>query len=138
MGVLVSSVDTTHSLSGHTVDVQIRCTGFDDHDEAAHLHLQGKGPEGNRSYGIAIDFWVPAALGKWLFEQDHPLDSLAETKAKYVPVRVHHDVATNEIRFQVTGTKYNRPYGAAFAIAASHKPIAPLVHWLTMSSPVEL
>jgi hypothetical protein len=80
------------------------------------VHLQARGPEGNRSYGIALDLEIPADVASWIKNQEHTLVSLADTGREYVPAQAC--TRDGDVHFQVPGTKLNRSYGASFNVSS--------------------
>jgi len=78
------------------------------------LHIQGRGSEVNRQYGVAVNVQAPKQLADWLDQQSHTLFSLAGTVARYVPMQAR--IKGGRIHVQVAGTPLNRGYGAAFDV----------------------
>ena len=108
--------------------IQGRVTNAD--HNTAILHLQGRGPEGNRPYGFAVNVAVSSEVGEWLKYQAHPLPSIADSSQRYVPMQARYDADMGGVRFQVPGTVYNRAYGAAFVLSTFAPGLEPLVEWL--------
>lgn len=92
------------------VALQARANGLNS------LHIQGSGPEVNRSYGVAVDVAAPEELVEWLRQQPHTLRSLAGSDQIYVPIQAR-PAAEGKVHVQVQGTSpLNRSYGAAFNV----------------------
>ena len=67
---------------------QMRCK------EGYRVHVQIKGPEGNRSYGFAADYEIDPIIWNALKSIEATLPSLAGTDKKYFPIELQ---AINEM-----------------------------------------
>lgn len=95
------------------------------------LHIQGRGHEGNREYGVAVNVHVATAFKLWLSNQLHTNSSLADSDTQYVPMQTRLDDSDNIVRFQVQGGYGgNRDYGYAFTVSQDDPNIEPLIDWL--------
>jgi hypothetical protein len=115
-----ASVTEVASLAGSSklyVQLQARATG------PATIHVQGRGPEGNRDYGISTDIEVSPDFAAWLANQESLLPSLAGSAEGYTPVQAR--LSGGRVKFQVAGTPFTRSYGAEFKVVASD-----LADWL--------
>ena len=75
--------------------------------EATKVRYQIAGAEW--SYSLTPD------IAQWLAKQPAPWGSQAGTNAKYTPCLIRPEDATNQqMRVQVPGTEFNRPWGAEF------------------------
>ena len=98
------------------------------------LHIQGKGEDVNRAYGVAIDV-SQEALGKELCCHMEsliaPLSSLySGSQAKYFELQAKVAKSINKIHFQIPSVcEHNREYGASFElpIDATTKPLADFI-----------
>lgn len=79
------------------------------------FHVQGKGPEANRSYGISADLPVDYTLLSWLQDLNAALPSLAGSERKYFPIQ--GVVNGDTIHIQIAGPELNRDYGAVIDIS---------------------
>jgi len=95
-------------------------------DTSEGMHLQGRGPEGNRPYGVAWTLSAPPEFMEWLEDQAHTLPSLAGTGSAYVPMRARLMV-NGAVRIQIQGTPLNRPYGACLVVG---EPPTVLADWI--------
>lgn len=102
------------SLATSTTDyVQIQARRESDNS----LHIQGKGPETNRKYGVAVSVSCPANLAAWFLNQKStPKNSSLHkgSDAQYLPAQA--TIRGNSVHIQVKGSNFNRAYGAAFNI----------------------
>jgi len=86
------------------------------------LHVQGKGVNVNRDYGVAVTFPIHSELRNYLYKVEDAsarLDSLAGTGKKYFYLQAVLNRRDNNllIHFQVPfAESYNRDYGAAFDV----------------------
>lgn len=97
------------------VDVFIRNRGD------GSFHIQGKGPEINREYGLSDNIVVSdSTFAKWVECVPHKFSSLANTGRKYIAAQVA--VRHSDLHFQIPGPKYNRPYGAVVDVPVTKNP----------------
>ena len=89
------------------------------------LHVQGKGNNTNRSYGVAGNVKSGEAFASWIATLDAPFSSIAGTGKQYVGAQValrgdqlHFQILANPI-FQGNG---KREYGAVLNIPCSDFP----------------
>ena len=86
------------------------------------LHIQGRGDNVNRDYGVAVDFPIMSDLADWLDNDvDHYEKSLAGTEAMYFPLQ--YALRGDNVHFQVAGeSNFNRAYGAMFNVSVDDVP----------------
>jgi hypothetical protein len=101
---------------------------YDKSTDNAVLHVQGRGPEGNRDYGVAENIHIPTDLAEWVEKQKSPLFSLTGSNAEYLPMQARIQKSTGSVKFQVRGSEFNRPYGASFCV--SYEDSKALYAWL--------
>ena len=103
----------------------IAMQGYLRHDQET-LHLQGKGPEINRTYGISHDIpfnEVFASLRKWMDTIPKGYHSLANTEKMYFLLQMRYAKSTNALNFQINYTPiYNTPYGGNFSVGVDNHP----------------
>lgn len=94
------------------------------YNNGADLHIQGKGYNINRDYGVAVTFPISKGLSKWIgSDVDHPHSSMAGTGRKYVSVLATVNYDEGVVHFQVEGNyQCNRDYGAAFQVSVDEIP----------------
>ena len=98
------------------------------------LHIQGKGEDVNRTYGVAIDV-TEEALGEelccYMESLNAPLSSLYPgSQAKYFELQAKVAKSINKIHLQIPSVcEHNREYGASFEllIVATTKPLADFI-----------
>lgn len=96
-------------------------------DGRRELHIQGRGPEVNRDYGVAETVALEdKALRRWLKDVDASNESLAGTEAVYFELQARR-YPGDVIHFQVRGTDdegdtFNRSYGAMFELPVAAVP----------------
>ena len=87
------------------------------------FHIQGKGVETNRNYGVAENISeenFPEDFIDWMDELDYIYPSLAGTDKKYF--RLQAKLMSNSLHIQIPGPENNRKYGMAFEIAQENLP----------------
>lgn len=87
-------------------------------DDGPGGRIQLPGAEVTLTFG---GYSVDASVFRvWLQEQPHPRPSMASSGAKYAPCLIRPaDPTSKEVRVQVPGSEYNRPYGACFTIGSA-------------------
>ena len=102
----------------------------------ADLHIQGAGPEVNRSYGVAVDIpksVLSEGLWDWLKGLDTPLGSLHPMSGQaYFVMQVRPE--GDSLHFQVEknlSDKLNRGYGATFDIPLWTRPALEKFYYKT-------
>lgn len=87
------------------------------------LHIQGKGPETNRAYGVSADIsltHLAPNLVKWLGDIPRYYSSMANTDKKYFILQMRYAKSVDMLNFQIKyEPTYNTPYGGHFSISAS-------------------
>ncbi len=99
------------------------------------LHIQGRGPEVNRPYGVATDqdldtdLCLGTEVTKWLKNLPTDLHSLVSDR-KYFPILGRDK--TNYFHIQIPGPALNRDYGAAFDLYSA-EIVGPLRKFYELS-----
>jgi len=87
-----------------------------------YFHIQGKGKEVNRNYGVAEDISAEnfGADIDWTDSLDHINSSLAGTDRKYF--RFQAKIAGTNLHIQIPGPELNRNYGLSMNIPVEVLP----------------
>lgn len=87
------------------------------------FHIQGKGVETNRNYGVAENIEAedfPEDFVDWTDTLDIIYNSLAGTDKKYF--RLQAKITNNYLHIQVPGPEWNRNYGLSFEVSSDILP----------------
>lgn len=123
----MNSPDIQSSLAG-TGKLYVSIQAYIREDEET-LHVQGKGPDVNRPYGLSEDInlvEIESLLVDWLRGVNRYYNSMAGTHAKYFAAQFRYVPSLNVFNIQVnkgdSTDNYNTKYGAAFNVDASVHP----------------
>lgn len=90
------------------------------------LHLQGRGPQVNREYGIShnIGFHeLDVSLTDWMNTITRNFPSMAGTDRTYFQLQMRYVPGTGNLNFQVKNyLTHNTPYGGNFFVSAIVHP----------------
>ena len=93
------------------------------------LHVQGKGQEVNRNYGVAVDIALPVDLKEWMNTIYRGYKSLYPDSIEHY-FSLQAVVNNDYIHFQVSsGSPFNRDYGATFDVPVGMcKPLETFIN----------
>lgn len=114
----MSKSKTGSGLEYVTIQAYIRS------DENA-LHIQGRGPEVNRDYGVSGNIGLSELdpnLVHWLASISKFNKSMADSDKMYFVGQMRFVPSKNSLNFQVASIPYNTPYGGAFGVEAENHP----------------
>ena len=88
------------------------------------LHIQGRGPQVNRDYGVSADIGIDeldAGVVNWLLTVPRHFSSMAGTDKMYFILQMRYAESVNRLNFQVSydTPTYNTPYGGNFNVPAN-------------------
>jgi len=85
------------------------------------LHIQIRGPEANRTYGLSADIDLDelGSMVNWLDSITKNFPSMAESNKQYFVCQMRYIASKHEINFQVAWDSYNTPYGGMFVVDAN-------------------
>ena len=88
------------------------------------LHIQGRGPQVNRDYGVSADIGydeLDAGVVNWLLTVPRHFSSMAGTDKMYFILQMRYAESVNRLNFQVSydTPTYNTPYGGNFNVPAN-------------------
>jgi len=91
------------------------------------LHIQGRGPQVNRDYGVSADIGIDeldAGVVNWLLTVPRHFSSMAGTDKMYFILQMRYAESVNRLNFQVSYNTptYNTPYGGNFSVPANMHP----------------
>jgi len=89
------------------------------------LHIQGRGSNVNRPYGVAVDIdysTIGLPMIEWLKSIPRNFESMAGSEKRYFSLGMRYVASKDAINFQVAYEPYNTKYGGTFSMDANQVP----------------